>query len=186
MEFLYTAFDTFDKDYNTERISWSRYIEWTKMTHLSELVTLDGGLSEQLVKIDYNKAKDWDNIHFVEQIQTNLFKTLEYVLKSSIPKDKFNLLTVVIRPTHACNKLEVEDYEFVGYELLDKDFCNSLLTNFGGFDHIFLPTDLNDKGLIDDFSKVYEIKERLLENNPDGHFSDGNVIAVWRHKTIGR
>ncbi len=186
MTFLYTAYALFDKNYITERISWSRYIEWTKMTHLSELVTLDGGLSEFFVKIDYSKTEDWEGIYIVNQGLTDFFKTPEFVLKRLKTNDKFNLLTLVIRPNYTCNHIEVEGYEFVGYELLDKDFCNSLLTNFGGFDHIFLPKDLNDKGLIDDFTKVYEIKEQLLENNPDGYFSDTNVIAVWRHKTIGR
>jgi len=60
------------------------------------------------------------------------------------------------------------------------------LTNCGGFDETFLGSDLNDKGLIDDFVKAYDIKKRLLESNPELHHADTNVIAVWRHQTIGR
>ena len=64
-------------------------------------------------------------------------------------------------------------------------FGTSSLTNCGGFDETFLPSDLNDKALIDDFTKAYNIKKRLLENNPEEHNADTNVIAVWRRKTMG-
>ncbi len=74
----------------------------------------------------------------------------------------------------------------LGYDLLDQDFGISALTNCGGFDETFLPEDLNKYGLIDDFAKAYDIKKRLLENNPEEHHADTNVIAVWRHRTIGR
>jgi len=74
----------------------------------------------------------------------------------------------------------------MGYDLLDQDFSISALANCGGFDETFLPADLNEKGLIDDFNKAYNIKKRLFENNPGEHHADTNVIAVWRHKTIGR
>ena len=50
----------------------------------------------------------------------------------------------------------------------------------------FLPSDINDVGLISDFEKAYVTKKRLLENNPNEYHADCNVIAVWRHKTLGR
>ena len=93
---------------------------------------------------------------------------------------------VVLEPDQECIKIDVDGFEFVGYDLLDKGFYMSALTNCGGFDETFLPTDLNDKGLIDGLEKAYDIKKRLLENNPYEYHADTNVIAVWRHKTIGR
>lgn len=186
MIFLYTARDIYDKTYNEDGRSWDKYIEWSKLTHLTELVSLDGMLNEILVTPDYDNADDWNYIHILEEYQTGFFMTLDFVFKRLKPKDKFNLLTVVLEPDQDCKNLNVDGYEFVGYDLLDQDFSISALTNCGGFDETFLPADLNDKGLIDDFDKAYNIKERLLENNPDEHHADTNVIAVWRHKIIGR
>lgn len=166
-------------------MSWDKYIEWSKLTHLTELVSLDGMLNEILVEPDYDNADDWNFIHTAEEYQTGFFTTLDFVFKRLKARSKFNLLTVVLEPDQDCKKIDVEGYEFIGYDLLDQDFSISALTNCGGFDETFLPTDLNDKGLIEDFTKAYDIKKRLLENNPEEHHADTNVIAVWRHKTIG-
>jgi hypothetical protein len=186
MTFLYTARGTHDKICDEDGMSWNKYIEWSKLTHLTELVSLDGMLNEILVEPDYDNADDWDCIHIVEQYQTGFFTTLEFVFKRLKPKDKFNLLTIALEPDQDCKDIKIDDYEFVGYDLLDQDFSISALSNCGGFNETFLPTDLNDKGLIDDFKKAYDIKKLLLENNPEEHHADTNVIAIWRHKTIGR
>jgi hypothetical protein len=93
---------------------------------------------------------------------------------------------VVIEPRQDCNHVKLEDFEFVGYDLLDKEYGNSALSNCGGFDETFLPADLNQFGLIDDYEKAKDVKRRLLQNNPEEHHADTNVIAIWRHKTVGR
>lgn len=36
------------------------------------------------------------------------------------------------------------------------------------------------------FYRAYDIKKRLLENYPEIDHAETNVIAVWRHKPIGR
>lgn len=186
MTFLYTARGMYDKNYDEDGVSWDKYIEWSRLTHLTELVSLDGMLNEILVEPDYDDADDWNYIHVVELYQTGFFTTLDYVFKRLNKKEKFNLLMVVLEPDNECNKFAVDGYEFLGYDLLDQDFSISALSNCGGFDETFLPTDLNDKGLIDKLEKAYDIKKRLFENNADEHHADTNVIAVWRHKTIGR
>ena len=47
---------------------------------------------------------------------------------------------------------------------LDKSYDISALTNCGGFDERFLPVDLNEFGLVEDYEKAFEIEKRLLEN----------------------
>lgn len=186
MTFLYTARGTYDQNYSEDGISWDKYIEWSKLTHLTELVSLDGMLNEILVEPDFDNADDWNYIHVIGQYQTGFFTTLDFVLKRLNKKEKFNLLAVVLEPDRECNKINIDRFEFIGYDLLDQDFNISALTNCGGFDETFLPKDLNNKGLIDRFEKAYDIKTRLLENNPNEHHADTNVIAVWRHSTIGK
>ena len=184
MTFLYTATERYDNSEDT--ISWKKYIEFSKLTHLTELVSLDYMLCEKLVEPHYDSGDDWKYIHVVGQDQTGFYTSLEYVFKRLNKKDKYNLLTVVLEPIEKCEEINVQGYEFMGYDLLDQSFGNSALTNCGGFDETFLPNDLNNKGLLSDFSKAYEIKKRLLENNPGERHADTNVIAIWRHKTIGR
>jgi hypothetical protein len=186
MDFLYTARGTYDKNYAQDGMSWVKYIEWARLPHLTELVSLDGMLNEVLVEPDYDNGSDWDFIHVVDLYQTNFFTTVDYVFKRMKPQDKFNLLSVVVEPDQDCKNILIDGYGFVGYELLDQEFDISALSNCGGFDETFLPSDLNDRGLINDFKKAYEIKKLLLENNPEEHHADTNVIGVWRHKTIGR
>ena len=198
MTFLYTALETFDRTYDkggkscdgkgkcSYQKDWNGYIEWSKLAHLSEVVSLDGMINETLVEPDYDDGDDWNFIHSEDKLLIHFFTTVDYVLKKMKPRDKFNLLTVVIAPDGDCKEMNIDGYEFVGYDLLDKDYCNSALTNSGGFDETFLGSELNDKGLIDDFVKAYDIQKRLLENNPNEHHADTNVIAVWRHKSIGR
>jgi len=199
MTFLYTARATFDRTTfdkggkscdsgkcSNDR-SWNSYIEWSKLPHLSETISLDGMLNEMLVEPDYDDGDDWNYIHCGDGgWQTHFFTTVDYVLKRMKPQDKFNLLTVVIEPERACKDISIDGYEFVGYDLLDKEYGTSPLTNCRGLNEVSLPSDLNDKGLIDDFVKAYDIKKRILENNPKVHHAATNVIAVWRHKVIGR
>lgn len=186
MTFLFTARATYNQNYDDNGLPWKEYIKWSKLAHLKELVSLDGMLNELLIEPDYDNEEDWNYINIVGQYQTGFFTSLQYVFKRLKARDKYNLLTVVLDPEMDCNEIKVDGFEFVGYDLLDQDFGVSALTNCGGFDETFLPQDLNDKGLINDFGKAFDIKKRLLENNPEEHHADTNVIAVWRHKTIGR
>ncbi|MDQ6786902.1 MAG: hypothetical protein M3033_08855 [Acidobacteriota bacterium] len=186
MTFWYGARESFDKLSQTDVMSWDNYIEWSKLNQLKELVSLDGILNGDLVNPDFDNADDWNFILIDEQFQTGFYNSVEYVLKNIETKKKFNLLAVIKEPNEKCELLELADFEFVGYELLDKDYSNSALTNCGGFDETFLPNELNEYGLINDYEKAYDIRKRLVENNPEEHHANCNVFAVWRHKTIGR
>ena len=143
-------------------------------------------LNEVLVEPDRDKVEDWDFIVCDQEHETGFFTTLDYVLERTKQMDRFNLVAVAIEPTQDCKDILLDGFEFVGYDLLDKDYSISALTNCGGFDETFLPADQNRYGLIDDYTKAFDVKKRLLDNNPDEHHADTNVIAVWRHTTVGR
>jgi hypothetical protein len=186
MTFYYAARATYDKNFDGSGILWAKYIEWSRLTQLTELVSVDSMLNEDLVESDRNNSKDWNYIVIDKYFETGFYTSLNYILSKVSNIKKFNLLAVVIEPDQRCETVSLEDFSFVGYDLLDKDYSVSALSNCGGFDEIFLPTDLNQFGLIEDYDKVYEIKSRLLENNPNEHHADTNVIAIWRHLKIGR
>lgn len=185
MTFYYTARGTYDKNNSRDGFSWDKYVEWSKLTHLTELVSVDIFLNEVLIEPDRENEEDWKYIVTDDSYETGFFTSLDYVLQKMQPRERFNLLAVVIEPTRDCQNVKLNDFEFVGYDLLDREYGNSALTNCGGFDETFLPAELNQFGLIEDFEKAYDIKQRLLANNPDEHHADTNVIAIWRHKIIG-
>jgi hypothetical protein len=183
LTFLYTARAKFDKSNNE---SWDTYIKWSKLTHLTELVSLDQGLNEVLVEPDLHNDEDWDFIVLDDcRRKTDFFTSVDFVLEKMPKIELFNLLTVVVNPNQKCDLLQIENYDFIGYDLLDQYFDTSALTNCGGFDETFLPADLNNFGLISDYERAVDINKRLLENNPIEDHADTNVIAVWRHQIIG-
>jgi hypothetical protein len=186
MDFWYTARGTYDKHYDQEGISWNKYLDWSKLSHLREVISLDTMLNEILVKPDHNYTDDWNHIITQNLYETGCFTDLDYVIKKIQPMSRFNLLAVIQEPAKECNSITVKDFEFVGYDLLDQSYDTSALTNCGGFDETFSASDLNQLGLISDYGKAYVIKKRLVENNPDEYHADCNVMAIWRHKTIGR
>ncbi len=188
MNFWYGARGTFSKLSQEDSKAWDNYIEWSKLNHLTELVSLDSGLNQDLIEVNFDNLdiNDWQFIVIDGSFSTGFYTSVEYVLSNIKAKNTFNFLTVVKEPSEKCESIIVNDFEFVGYELLDKDYSNSALTNCGGFDETFLPNELNQYGLINDYEKAYDVRKRLLENNPEEHHADCNVIAVWRHKTIGR
>ncbi|TXH30417.1 MAG: hypothetical protein E6Q96_01735 [Cyclobacteriaceae bacterium] len=186
MDYWYTATETYDKDYDSDGSSWTKYIEFSKLTHLTELVSLDGMLNGLIFEPDRGENGDWDFIITDNMYETGLFNSLDYVIKNTKDKKRFNLLTVVKEPTEKCEEIKIPNFEFVGYELLDKDYSTSALSNCGGFEETFKSTDLNQYGLIDTFDKAYEIRDRLFKNNPMEHHADCYVLGLWRHKELGR
>ncbi|MFV0234150.1 hypothetical protein OBK30_14005 [Empedobacter falsenii] len=185
MKLLFAARGKYDENTNDE-FSWEKYKEWSKLFHLEELVSLDGLLNEDLVEPNYDNEDDWNNIHIVDMVQTSFYNNLEYVLNKISLNDKFNLLAVEVGPIQERSNYDLQDYEFIGYDLLDQDYSISALTNCGGFDESFLPSDLNSKGLIDSLEKARIVQKKLFENNPEEHHADTNIIAVWRNIKIGK
>jgi len=186
MDYWYTATETYDKDHDSDGFSWTKYIEFSKLTHLTELVSLDGSLNSLIFEPDRSENGDWDFIVTDDLYETGLFNSLDFVLKKVKDKTRFNLLTVIKEPTEKCERIEIPDFEFVGYDLLDKDYSTSALSNCGGFYETFQSTDLNHFGLIDSYDKAFDIRDRLFKNNPMEHHADCYVFGLWRHKEIGR
>lgn len=185
MTYFYTARAKFDKENNGEILAWSNYIQWSKLTQLTELVSMDTSLNEVLVEPDRTRDEDWKEIVIDDYHETGLFRTLDYVLQKTKDILRFNLLMVVIEPEIDCSLIQIDNYDFLGYDLLDKYYDTSALSNCGGFDETFLPSHLNHFGLIDAFEKAYSIKKELRENNLQEEHADTNVIAIWRHRSIG-
>jgi len=181
----YTARNTYDSDYS-ENFSWKKYIDWSRLTQLTELVSLDGMLNELSFEPDLNSEEDWKYVVTDGEYMTDLFNSRNYVLDNINSVEFFNFLAVIKQPTEESAQLVSDEFEFVGYELLDEDYGVSALTNCGGFDETFQPNELNQYGLIDELTRAKEIQKDLVTNNPDEHHAYCNLFGVWRHKKIGR
>lgn len=186
MKILYVAKAVFNKESNTDTMGWEKYIQWSRLSQLSELVSLDGMLNETLVEPNRENEKEWDYIEVEYGYETGFFTSLDYVMEKMKGKDRFNLLALVKDPEADCKSLEIENFEFMGYDLIEMFSGISSLTNCGGFDETFLPQELSQFGLISDYGRVIEIRENLLLNNPGEPHADTSAIAIWRHKYVGR
>lgn len=171
---------------STDQEAWLKYIEWSKLSHLKEVVGMDSSLNEPAFLPDFDDPETYNIGITVETFFTYCYRDIEYVIQHASAKSRFNLLAVYLNPTKEVSSLPLAEFEFVGYELLDQNHQTSALTNCGGFDETFLPDDLNVFGLISSHAKATDIQSRLKENNPMEHHADTNVWAIWRHTKIGR
>jgi len=183
-EIYYTALEIYDSQTEDE-FSWEKYIEWSKLTQLKELVSLDGLLNGLAFKPDFDSKDDWNYIVTDQNMVTVFFNSEKYVLEKVKDLKHYNFLAIIKEPKKEKAKLET-DFEFVGYDLIEKEGDISALTNCGGFDETFLPTELNEYGLISDFDKAKKIQTELPINNPAEHHANCYLYEVWRHKKIGR
>lgn len=180
----YTAIEVYDSQTGNE-LNLEKYIEWSKLTHLKELVSLDGLLNRLVFKPDFESKDDWKYIVNDGKTSILFFNSIDYVLEKIEGLKHFNFLAVIKEPKKEKVNLNA-DFEFVGYDLIEKEGNISALTNCGGFDETFSPTDLNQYGLVSNFEKVKIIQTELPKNNPESHHADCYLYEIWRHKTIGR
>jgi hypothetical protein len=183
-EIYYTALKTYDAD-NTTGFSWKEYIDWTELFHVKELVSLDGNLNRLAFVLDLDAAEVWDFIISDNGMVMFYFNSLDYVLNHVKDIPFFNLLAIIKEPGKEKANLSAT-YDFIGYDLIEIGGDTSALTNCGGFDETFLPSDLNGYGLVSDYEKAKSIQKKLPINNPEEEHTDCYLYEVWRHKTIGR
>ena len=180
----YTALQTFDADHK-HGFSWKDYVSFSEIKHLKELVSLDGNLNRLLFVPDMDTEADWEHLVTDQGVVMFYFNTLDYVLENVKTIPYFNLLALVKEPNFEKADLATQ-FDFVGYDLITIGGDTSALSNGGGFDNTFLPTDLNAFGLISDYHKAKKIQIDLPLNNPDQEDTTCYLYEVWRHKNIGR
>ena len=162
--------------------------KWSSLTHVKEVVSLDTSIGELAFKPDYKSEEEWKYCIIVDEIYgTCFYSSLAFVLENTKSKNQFNLFAVIHEPSEAKSEYLDNEFEFIGYELLDKPgFDISVLTNrWPLFDEI-TPSDINTNGLISDYKIARNVQQNLKENQPDVSHTDCDLFEVWRHKTIGR
>ena len=172
---LYVAARRFDREAGQE---WERYIAWSGLHHLTEVVSLDGMLCarspEGLV------ADDWPHI-VNEDFMLDYFTDLDHLLRRAQLVGRMNLLCVYRNPAQPPSPPRDRfDFQLLGYDLVDVTMALSATLNCGGFPQAFQPSDLNGYGLVQTLHRAREIQQALREKYPKESHAEAHVWAVSR------
>lgn len=175
MPVCYTAVERFGPSCG-ER--WRSYVEWSGLTHLREVASIDSMLCPSIV--GELTDEDWEhNVH--EHFLTSLFLDLDYLLAKAAGDDRAEVLSLVRDPTEAeVDSFDDTRFEFLRFDLVETPMGISALVNCGGFDRSFSPADLSACGLIADLARARAVQRSLLEEYPDEPHADCELWAIWR------
>jgi hypothetical protein len=175
MQPWFVATETF----TPRREGWEKYVAWSGMRHLEEVVSLDPMLCPTL--LPDIKSGYWPHI-VNEDFMVNFFIDLDFLLEqvSGMPDDR-NLLCVYRNPASPPPPPGGSmEFEFLGYDLIDVQGGASALTNCGGFPDVFANGELSPKGLITSHARAFEVQAGLRARYPQEHHADCHVWAIFR------
>jgi hypothetical protein len=162
--------------------TWANYITCFGLTHLSEVVGLDCSLCPSIIQ-EYTD-EDWAHLVYEGHL-FGCFVDHEYALQracDTFDAKRHQVLAVVREPLpEEVAQSDIPGFSFLGLELIEEASGYSALTNCGGFEGAFTPTDLSPCGLVRTVSRAYEIRRDLRTLFPEEHHADCAVWAIWRH-----
>lgn len=158
--------------------SWRRYLAWSGLSQLREVVSLDEILCPTLP--EELTAADWDhNVH--ADFQTSYFRSLEYLRARVAGAAGLNILAVLRNPSAGdLESAQLPSFSFLGCDLVDVSGDVSALTNCGGFDEVVAKAEISDLGLLRDLGRAYEVQRGLRTKYPDEPHAECHVWAIWR------
>jgi len=173
---LYTAVKRFAPDC---RDDWDRYIHWSGLTQLREVVSLDGILCPNLV--DEIRDSDWEHLDCIDS-KYQFFRDLDYLLNRLAGVQGYNVLALFKSPSDFDLKTFSDSrFVFMGFDLTEGDGGSiSALVNCGGFPEAFDNHELSDCGLISDLSRAIEVRRLLREKYPREPHAQCDVWAIWK------
>jgi hypothetical protein len=172
----FTATERFHPSVND---GWDKYIEWSKLTQLEEIVSLDSMLNPPVLR----QMKDEYWAHVVHKDYTlAYFLDLDYLQAQLHGATAYNLLCVYRNPTIPPSppKLRNTSFDLLGYDVLDVDGIASALTNCGGFPDVFSNDELTPKGLLKSHTRALEVQAQLAALHPEEAHADCDVWAIAR------
>lgn len=177
MPVIYSAVKRFDP---TCGETWEKFIDWSGLTQLREVVSLDLILCSTIFQ-DLT-AEDWQH-NVQEDFKITLFHDLDYVVRRVTGDERVNILALMQNPTEA-NVRSFSDDRFIfrGFDLGELQTGISALVNCGGFNKAFNPADLSECGLLTAHAQALTIRNRLRAEYPDEHHADCDLWAIWQMK----
>ena len=153
---------------------WGRYIAWSGLTQLDEVVSLDPMLCPTVLK---NIEDDyWPHI-VNEDFMLSYFVDLNYLVTQIAGVERKNLLCVYRNP-ESQPVARSSAFEFLGYDLVDTLGSASALSNCGGFPEVFSNSELTPKGLLANHTRAAQVQSELRRTGHD--HSDCHLWAIFR------
>ena len=156
-------------------VAWEKYVAWSGLKHLDEVVSLDPMLCPTLlpdIKDEY-----WPHI-VNEDFMLNFFVDLEFLLNRISGVRERNLLCVYRNPESPPPLYK--NFEFLGYDLVDVHGSASALTNCGGFPDVFGNSELSSKGLLTSHGRAFQVQADLRAKHPEEHHANCHAWAISR------
>lgn len=182
MEAWYTATETFGP---ADGEGWTRYLAWSGLHQLGELVTLDPMLGRRI--LDEVKDLYWDHI-VREDYMLDYFRDLPFMLgeiaalAGTSPR---NVLCVVRNPASEPVAAPADaGFTLLGYDLVDVMGSASAISNCGGFPLAFDNGELNRFGLLRDRARAFDVQAALRAHYPREAHADCHVWAVFRSAAL--
>jgi hypothetical protein len=169
----FIATERFDRS----NAGWGKYIAWSGLEQLDEVVSLDGSLCPTV--LPNIKSEYWNRI-VNEDFMLHFFIDLDYLRIETAGIHRKNLLCVFRNPPGHPTSQIPEGFEFIGYDLVDKASSVSALTNCRGFPKAFSNSELSEKGLFRTHHRGLEVQEALRREYPREHHADCHLWAIFR------
>ncbi len=157
--------------------TWQKYVAWSRLTHLDEVVSLDHMLCPTVLP----EIKDEYWPHLVDDdFLLSCFVDLEFLLQQVAAVREKNILCVVREPDAGARLLVDTRFSLVGFDLVDKDTATSALVNCGGFARAFENSELNAKGLLSSLARAREVQAALRKEYPQDDHAQCDVWQIFR------
>jgi hypothetical protein len=157
---------------------WRKFVEWSGLTQLREVVSLDGALCLNVVR----DLTDEDWRHNVQgDYKVTLFHDLDYLVGRAAGEEQVNILALLQHPAEdEVHSFGDRRFVFRGFDLVELQTGISALVNCGGFDKAFARADLSEWGLLTDHAGASRAQRLLREEYPDEPHAACDVWAVWQ------
>jgi len=170
----FVATEKFDKS----DLGWAKYITWSGLEQLNEVVSLDISLCPTV--LPNIKTEYWNRI-VNKDFFLYFFTDLEYLRIETASILRKNLLCVFRNPFTHPNAAQVpEEFEFIGYDLVEKESGMSALTNCGGFPKAFSNEELSEKGLLRTYERARTVQDTLVREYPNEHHANCHLWTIFR------
>lgn len=169
----FIATETFSPD---DGDRWNKYKEWSGLTQLQEVVSLDGILCPTL--LPEIRADFWPHI-VQEDFMLQFFLNFDFLMKEVTGIAKKNVLCVFRNPEQQPDAPSFAEFEFMGYDLVDVHGGISALTNCSGYPKAFANSELSHFGLLPDLARAREVQKQLRTSYPGDPHSDCHFWAIF-------
>jgi len=165
------------KKFDKSDDAWEKYIAWSKLEQLDELVSLDGILCPTV--LPEIKSEYWSRI-VNEDFMQQFFTDPDYLAREIANIQRCNFLCVFRNPSVHPDSAVAKGFEFVGYDLTDIQSSVSALSNCGGFPDVFSNDELSDKGLIKSHERARKVQIDLRLKYPYEVHANCHLWAIFR------